>query len=382
MQHLTTASLMAWAGQKIAQGNSQQSVMHAVQKLLPFVKQAENEQRDMATEYYRTQTIALREQNQQNLEAMRAFKREQAIRDEARKDQRLTNYQLRFLPTSTDAISRAAAIGFQPPDLVNEAKIWSTTGDFSEAVKSIRGTDRNNVETAIRDAAKQNNIEAPTSTTKAEYAAKQGAIKKWADPATTLGQTRRSLSAILEHARTGRQLVDSWNPSENRFVNKIGAWISEQLGGTAPTNLDTFGQIFGTELLRALGVRGAGGVAEREELAQRYGASAPAARGLYDLGRQLLQNSGGTTPDQAYGAIETAESLVMGQLNSMRADFVATTGLPADKFDASLTEIARDEIKRIHSGQSLPASHQFPGFGLGGMELNLNRNRSYQGPQE
>lgn len=135
------------------------------------------------------------------------------------------------------------------------------------------------------------------------------------------GNTIRSLSVVVDHLATMRDLgVELKNGNVQAFNRIAQAW-AEQTGSPAPTNFNTAKQIVGAEVIKALGVAGAGTMAERQEAANAFKTA--------------------SSPDQLMGAIKVAQRLLSGQVGGLKKQFITATGLKGDKFDEMLGDEAK-----------------------------------------
>jgi hypothetical protein len=311
-------------------------------------------------------------------------RRERALAEtvKARDATREQNRQ-RFLPETQDLIKRAEAQGFDSKILQAEAEHYKQTGDYSPRVKQMRGIDKNAVMGAVNKIAEdQGSTAVDRAQARQDYTAEGKAVQQFKNPNSQVGQQVRSLSVVQEHLKTLRQLADAYNPSEMSLFNKFAAYLQGQTGGTTATNLDTAASIVGTEIIKALGVRGAGTLEERRDAASRFGASAPEAKGLIDLAFKMAQGKGGTTHAQLYGNIDTAQELINGQLKGVKRQYEAST--KRKDFEAMLTDTAQEEMKRRSQPTPPPPREPkkyFPGFGLNWLDLTPNRPAGdYKGP--
>lgn len=146
------------------------------------------------------------------------------------------------------------------------------------------------------------------------------------------GNTIRSLSVVVDHLATMRDLATELQNGNLQAFNRIAQGFAEQTGQPAPTNFDTAKQIVGAEVIKALGVAGAGTQAERAEAANAFNRA--------------------RSPDQLFGAIKVAQRLLSGQVGGLRKQFVTATGLKGEKFD----EMLGDEAKSFLTNKESPAA--------------------------
>ena len=131
------------------------------------------------------------------------------------------------------------------------------------------------------------------------------------------GNTVRSLDVIVDHAGTLRDLGAALKNGDIQLFNRISQRWAQETGKPAPTNFDMAKGIVGTELVKALGVAGAGTEAERAELGQRI--------------------SRASSPDQIVGTIDSVvRPLLGGQLRGLRQQFVSSTRRSEEEFNKKL----------------------------------------------
>jgi len=144
------------------------------------------------------------------------------------------------------------------------------------------------------------------------YRAAQPAINNFMSGAN--GRTTRSLGVVVDHLETMRELGDALKNGNIQKANQLMQWIATQTGKPAPTNIAAAAQIVGPEIVKALGVAGAGSSHERD-----------AAGAIFS---QIK------SPEQINGAIDTVQPLMAGQLEGMERQWTVGTGLPVDLFYA------------------------------------------------
>ena len=108
------------------------------------------------------------------------------------------------------------------------------------------------------------------------------------------GRATVSLGTAIRHLDTVKQLAEAWAANDMRSVNRIRAALSKEFGQEAGTNLNAAGSIVGPEIIKAIGVAGAGTKEERENAATQF--------------------STASSPRQLLGAVETVQKLMAGQL--------------------------------------------------------------------
>lgn len=132
------------------------------------------------------------------------------------------------------------------------------------------------------------------------------------------GNTIRSLNVVTDHLTTLQGLGDALQNNDIPAFNRVAQMWAEQTGQPEPTNFDTAKQIVGAEIIKALGVAGAGTKEERQEAADAFNRA--------------------KSPAQLKGAIASAQKLLTGQLKGLRKQFTVSTGLPGEKFDEMMLE--------------------------------------------
>ncbi len=130
------------------------------------------------------------------------------------------------------------------------------------------------------------------------------------------GNTIRSLNVVVSHLQVLQDLSAALKNGEINKFNAVSQRWAEETGKPAPTNFDTAKRIVGTEIIKALGVAGAGTEAERTEAADAF--------------------TRARSPEQISGSIKAAQSLLVGQLRGLKKQFVTSTGLQEKSFDSML----------------------------------------------
>ena len=136
------------------------------------------------------------------------------------------------------------------------------------------------------------------------------------------GNSVRSFNTAIDHLSTLQDLANELHNGNVQMVNLIANTISSQLGVPAPTNFDTAKKIVADEVTKAI-VGGQMAQADREETVSN------------------IRNA--KSPAQLAGAINAFMRLMGGQLNSLRRQYRASTGL--DDFESYLTP---DAIPFLH----------------------------------
>jgi hypothetical protein len=125
------------------------------------------------------------------------------------------------------------------------------------------------------------------------------------------GRATVSLGTAVRHLDTIQQLADAWGSGNVQALNKIKAAVAKQFGDASVTNLESAGSIVGPEIIKALGVAGAGTEHDRNTAAAQFAAA--------------------RTPEQIKGAVKTVQALLGGQLEGKKRQ-AAAAGVSEEKF--------------------------------------------------
>ena len=128
------------------------------------------------------------------------------------------------------------------------------------------------------------------------------------------GRSTVSLGTAVRHLETLRSLSDDWNKNGGAWsptTGAIRAQLSRQFGDAAVTNLEAAGRIVGPEIVKAIGVAGAGTAGEREAMEKSFSPSA--------------------TVKQISGGIVVTQRLLGGQLEGKKRQ-AAAAGVSEDMF--------------------------------------------------
>lgn len=153
-----------------------------------------------------------------------------------------------------------------------------------------------------------------------------------------LGQDGRatvSLGTAVRHLDTLKQLSDAWNAGDTQRINQLRAAVSREFGSAAATNLESAAALIGPEIIKALGVAGAGTSQERGHAGDQFSAI--------------------RSPAQLQGAIETTQRLLGGQLEGKMRQ-AAAAGISEEKFKGLIGDRPYELLKGADKGASAPAS--------------------------
>lgn len=125
------------------------------------------------------------------------------------------------------------------------------------------------------------------------------------------GRAAGALGTLVDHLDTARSLMKALHNGDMQLYNTVKNKFAEQFGQPAPTSVKAALPIIGAEVMKAIGVQGAGGENERSQ----------AAKALGDLG---------LSPEQSDSAITAVQKLAAGQLRTKQRQAEAIL-LPEDK---------------------------------------------------
>lgn len=112
------------------------------------------------------------------------------------------------------------------------------------------------------------------------------------------GRATVSLGTAVRHLDTIQELAKVWNANDTQGINRISAYLSKQFGKEAGTTLEAAAHIVGPEIIKALGIAGAGTAEEREGAAKMF--------------------STASSPAQVKAAVDAVQKLLGGQLDGKR----------------------------------------------------------------
>jgi hypothetical protein len=154
------------------------------------------------------------------------------------------------------------------------------------------------------------------------------------------GRTTVALGTAVRHLDTLQQLSDAYKAGDVQTVNKIRAALSREFGDDAATNLTTAAHIVGPEIIKGIGIAGAGSTGERDDTASQF--------------------STAKSPEQIAGAIKVTQKLLAGQLEG-RERQAANAGVSHDRFVSMIGDRPYEVLKNIdHTQPASNASQQVP----------------------
>lgn len=221
-------------------------------------------------------------------------------------------------PLSEDAIQAAA-------------ERYLKTGTFPPNTgRGVQGrVERTLIQNKAAELARERGIDlADLAKNQQQFKAEQIAIQRFLSGPQ--GNTARSLNVLIDHLATAEQLGAALKNGDIPAINRAAQMWAEQTGQPAPTNLDTAKVIIGPEIIKALGIAGAGTQTEREEAASRI-----------DRAR---------SPQQFLETIGVIKKLLAGQVRGLRQQFKISTGLPESAFERMMLPETMREIGALDRG--------------------------------
>jgi len=149
------------------------------------------------------------------------------------------------------------------------------------------------------------------------------------------GRATVALGTAVRHLDTVKQLAQAWAAKDVQTVNRITAVLSREFGGVGATNLDTAGSIVGPEIIKAIGVAGAGTFEEREKAASAFSVA--------------------KTPAQLLGAVDVTQRLLGGQLEG-RARQAAAAGVSPERFRSLIGDRPYEILQKGEAAAAAPGA--------------------------
>lgn len=243
---------------------------------------------------------------------------------------------------SEDSLNAASERWLQTGELPPQAKNRSPLGQALATDIQNRGT----------QLAKERGVDvANLSKNWQKFKAAQVAIQRF--ESGPQGNTARSLNVVIDHLSTVEQLAKALNNGDMIRFNQLAQRLAEETGSPIPTNMDTATRIVGAEVVKAMGIAGAGTESERSDYA--------------------LSLSRAKSPAQLEGATQTIKRLLAGQLKGLRQQYIHSTGLKGEDFD----EMMLPETLRQIGGKK-PESDKPPLVRQNGHVFKLQPDGSYK----
>jgi hypothetical protein len=145
----------------------------------------------------------------------------------------------------------------------------------------------------------------------ARYGASKVAIQRF--ESGPQGNIARSLNTAIQHLDTMDQLSLALHNGNTVLFNRLAQTLAAETGNPVPTNFDAAKKIVGPEVIKAIGVSGAGTGQERAGAEDNWNRA--------------------SSPEQLLGATKTVKKLLTGQLKSLRKQYIHSTGETEADFD-------------------------------------------------
>ena len=163
-----------------------------------------------------------------------------------------------------------------------------------------------------------------------EFRAQEIALKNFSTGVE--GRKVRSLNTAMDHLESMKEWSIALNNTDVRKVNAVKQQLSKEFGDPDVTNFDFAKQIVADEVLVSV-VQAGGSMQERQELAESFDRA--------------------NTPDQLLGVIETAHTLMAGQLQSLDLQYLSSVGEDLAKrkpFTDKLSPATKELYKKLKIG--------------------------------
>jgi hypothetical protein len=140
----------------------------------------------------------------------------------------------------------------------------------------------------------------------------------------------------MRHLDTLKEYAEAFKASDIPRIRAVQARISREFGESAATNVNTAAHILGPEIIKALGVAGAGGETERANAAAQFSAVA--------------------SMPQLDGAVGVTQKLFAGQLEGKRGQ-AKDAGVSEEKFKNLVGERPYELLNDLGKGGTTSAAH-------------------------
>jgi hypothetical protein len=161
-------------------------------------------------------------------------------------------------------------------------------------------------------------------------------LSRQGDQTVAIGTAIRHINALEEYAKVWNEAKGDINAP---ILRQAAAKFATMLGKSEPTNLEQASRIAGPEIIKAIGVAGAGTGGERTAQEQGF--------------------QPGASTDQILGAANVARTFLAGQLPAKEAQ-AAAVHFPHEKFMAMVGPTEYDYLSAINHGKSAADSSAQP----------------------
>lgn len=143
------------------------------------------------------------------------------------------------------------------------------------------------------------------------------------------GRATVSLGTAVRHLDTVAEYAKAWAANDVQTLNRLRSVVAREFGKDAATNLEAVGKIVGPEIVKAIGVAGAGTEGERSAVEKQFSTAA--------------------SPAQIFGAITATQKLLAGQLEGKRRQ-AANAGVPETQFRSLIGERPYEILSNLEKG--------------------------------
>jgi hypothetical protein len=154
-----------------------------------------------------------------------------------------------------------------------------------------------------------------------QFAARTSAARAFSSG--PLGNFIRSFSVAESHLDLASQLAEALQNGKSQTLNRLRNTLRTEFGSAAVPNFETAKQIVADEVAKAV-IGGQMGEGDRQNLQRQLDAA--------------------SSPEQLAGAIQTFRSLMAGQLEGFKRQYMTSTGGTEQDFDRMLSPEARREM--------------------------------------
>jgi len=238
-----------------------------------------------------------------------------------------------MITPATGQVVAGSQTNLSPDALRAAAERYLKTGTLPPSSQR-NPQERAAIQNEAADLAVQRNIDMSTLPSQwQQFKAQQVGIQRFMSGPQ--GNTIRSLNVVVSHLGTMQDLADALKNGNIRVFNEISQRWAAETGSSAPTDFDSAKQIVGSEIIKALGIAGAGTKDERQEAADAFNRA--------------------RSPSQIGDVInKVIKPLLVGQLGGLRRQFVPATGLDVSEFDKMLEPETRSFFGKNKGQGSTP----------------------------
>jgi hypothetical protein len=234
-------------------------------------------------------------------------------------------------------------VGKSVESLKGDAATYAATGVLPPkgSTKSPLGLQQQKYRDAVENYANAAGL-AKGLTPEAQADLRRFGVKAAQFPLSRQGDQTVAIGTALRHTEALRGYAEAWKASrgvDTPFLREAGARFQKAFGSAAPTNLEAAARIAGPEIVKAIGVAGAGTGGERfaQEEGFQPGASDP----------------------QIFGAINVAQQFLAGQLPAKEAQ-ARNVGFPIERFKDMVGKSEYDRLTELQKGGAASSGSSVP----------------------